>query len=121
MSGRIETPPDLSRHLWTELTLTPAALAIAAPIQWVASPGGGSMVSSTIRSVTEGSSFGMREGRVLSRRSPPKPSATKRSCPRQTQALHLPVSRMIAFVPSPSALSSTIYARHACFWARCGP
>ncbi len=44
------------------------------------------------------------------------PSAAKRSCQRQTQVLDLPVSRMIAFVPSPSALSNTICARHTCFW-----
>ena len=57
----------------------------------------------------------MREGRVLSRRSPSKPSAAKRSCQRQTQVLDLPVSRMIAFVPKPSAVSSTIRARQTCF------
>ncbi len=62
-----------------------------------------------------GSSFGMREGRVLSRRSPSTPSAAKRSCQRQTQVLDLPVARMIAFVPRPSALRSTICARHTCF------
>ncbi len=50
----------------------------------------------------------MREGRVLSRKRPSTPSATKRSCQRQTQVLDLPVSRMISFVPTPSALSSTI-------------
>jgi hypothetical protein len=39
----------------------------------------------------------------------------KRSCQRQTQVLDLPVSRTIAFEPTPSALSSTIRARQACF------
>ena len=87
----------------TELTLTPAAPAIAEPVQCVASCGGASMVSATTRSATEGSSFGMREGRVLSRKSPPTPSAAKRSCQRQTQVLDLPVSHMIAFVPAPRA------------------
>ena len=57
----------------------------------------------------------MREGRVLSRRSPSTPSAANRSCQRQTQVLDLPVSRMIAFVPTPSALSNTIRARQTCF------
>ena len=71
------------------------------------------MVSATTRWAMEGSSFAMRERRVLSRRSPSTPSATKRSCQRQTQVLDLPVSRMIAFVPRPSALSSTICTRHS--------
>jgi len=92
----------------TELTLTPIASAIAAPVQWVASRSGASMVSVTMRSATKGSSLGMREGRVLSRRSPSTPSAAKRACQRHTQVLDLPVSRMIAFVPAPSAVSSTI-------------
>ena len=40
----------------------------------------------------------MREGRVLSRSSPSKPSSIKRSCQRQTQVLDFPVRLMIAFV-----------------------
>jgi hypothetical protein len=36
-------------------------------------------------------------------------------CQRQTQVLDLPVSRMIAFVPTPSALNNTICARRTCF------
>jgi hypothetical protein len=39
----------------------------------------------------------------------------KRSCQRQIVGLPLPVCRWIAIVPTPSALSSTIRARHACF------
>ena len=73
------------------------------------------MVNATTRSATNGSSFGIREGGVLSRRSPSTPSAANRSCQRQTQVLDLPVSRMIAFVPTPSALSKTICARQTCF------
>ena len=73
------------------------------------------MVSATTRSLTEGSSFAMREGRVLSRKRPSTPSTAKRSCQRQTHVLDLPVSRMIALVPTPAALSSTICARHTCF------
>jgi len=46
-----------------------------------------SIVSVTTRSATAGSSFGMREGLVLSRSSPFKPSSAKRSCQRQTQVL----------------------------------
>ena len=78
---------------WTEVTLTPAASAIAAPVQCIASPDGASIVSVTTLAAIRGSSFGMREGRVLSCRSPSTPSAAKRSCQRQTQVLDLPVSR----------------------------
>jgi hypothetical protein len=39
-----------------------------------------------------------------------------RSCQRQTQVFDLPVRRIISLVPMPSALSSTIIARQACFW-----
>jgi hypothetical protein len=99
----------------TEVTLTPTAFAVAAPVQWVASPGGASIVRATTRSAIEGSSLGTRERRVLSRRRPSKPSAAKRSCQRHTQVLDLPVSRMIAFVPAPSALNSTIRPRQTCF------
>ena len=59
--------------------------------------------------------FGMREGRVLSCKSPSTPSAAKRSCQRQTQIFDLPASRMIAFVSTPSALSSTSCTLHTCF------
>jgi hypothetical protein len=37
---------------WTEVTLTPAASAIAAPVQCVASLGSASMVSATTRAPT---------------------------------------------------------------------
>ena len=93
----------------------PAALAIMAAVQWVVSPGGSARVSATTRSATSGPSGGMREGRVLSRRSPSKPSAAKRSCQRQTQVFDLPVRRMISIVPTPSAVKSTISARQTCF------
>ena len=100
---------------WTEEMLTLVALAIVAPVQCVSSLAGASMVSATTRSASEGSSLAMREGRVLSCRSPSTPSAAKRSCQRQTQVFDLPVSPMIAFVPSPSALSLTICALHTGF------
>ena len=69
----------------------------------------------TMVSAIEGSSFEMRKSRVLSRRSPSTASAANCSCQRQTQVLGLPVSRMIAFMPAPSALSKTICARQTCF------
>jgi hypothetical protein len=38
-----------------------------------------------------------------------------RSCQRQTQVFDLPVAAMMAFVPRPSAVRSTIRARQTCF------
>src|SRR5215210_7389426 len=60
----------------------------------------------------------MRAGRVLSRRRPSTPSSAKRSCQRQTAVLLLAVRRMIAAVPSPSAVVSTIAARQTRFCVR---
>jgi hypothetical protein len=61
------------------------------------------MVSATTRAASEGSSLGMRDGRVLS----------STPCRRQTQVFDLPLSH--AFVPSPSALSIRICALRTCF------
>ncbi|EDP64955.1 Transposase (class III) [alpha proteobacterium BAL199] len=47
--------------------------------------------------------------------SPSTPSAAKRSCQRQTAVLATPASRMIALVPRPAAVSSTIRQRQTCF------
>src|SRR6202041_1190457 len=88
---------------WTELTLSPAAFAIKAPVQWVVSPGGSPSVKATTRSVASAVSGLIREGRVLSRSRPSNPSSIMRSCQRQTQVLDLAVRRMISFVPTPSA------------------
>ena len=43
------------------------------------------------------------------------PSCAKRSCQRQTAVLDTPTSRMIAWVPRPSTLSSTMRARQTSF------
>jgi hypothetical protein len=53
--------------------------------------------------------------RVLSRVRPSTPSAAKRSCHRHTHGFDLPVARMIAIVPRPSALARMIFARHTTF------
>src|SRR5271155_3222297 len=99
----------------TELTLIPTCLAIIWAVQWVTSPGGSVCVSATVRSCTVAGSRAIRDGRVLSRSSPSTPCAMKRSCQRHTVTLLLPVWRMIVFVPTPSAVISTMRARHACF------
>jgi hypothetical protein len=99
----------------TDEMLIAATLLMAAAVQCVVSPGGSPCVRATTRAATSGPSRGMRAGRVLSRRSPSTPSCAKRSCQRQTTVLDTPAPRMIACVPSPSALSRTIRARQTCF------
>ena len=89
-----------------------ATLLMAAAVQCVVSPGGSPCVRATTRAATSGPSGGMRAGRVLSRRSPSTPSCAKRPCQRKTTVLDTPASSMIACVPSPSALSNTMRARH---------
>ena len=59
-------------------------------------------MSAITRSVTCGPKGGMREGRVLSRKSPLVPSCMNRACQRHTQVLLLPVRRMISTVPRPA-------------------
>lgn len=54
-------------------------------------------------------------GPGLSRRRPSTPSSQNRSCQRQTAVLLIAVFCMIAIVPSPSAVASTILARQTCF------
>src|SRR5258708_5318345 len=93
----------------------PAALAMAAAVQCVVSPGGSALVRATTRSITGWASGGMRGGRVLSHSRPSTPACMKRSCQRQTTDLLLPVRRMIVAVPRPSAVSSTIRQRQTCF------
>src|SRR5262249_19825180 len=92
-------------------------LAIAGPLQWVASWGGAWLVSATTRSTVSVGSGGMREGRVLSRVNPSIPSCIKRSCQRQTTVLPLPTARVMAVVPAPSAIRTMIRARQTCFCA----
>jgi hypothetical protein len=99
----------------TELTLIPAAAAMAAAVQWVASPGGSVGVRATTRSIVACDKGGTRGGRVLSRSSPATPSRMNRSCQRQTHGFDLPVRRTISPVPRPSAVARTILARQTCF------
>src|SRR6266545_2259805 len=64
---------------WTELTLIPTALAMAAPVQWVACAGGPAKGKATTRSAISGLNGGMRDGRVLSRHSPAAPAEPNRT------------------------------------------
>src|SRR5512140_801402 len=83
----------------TELMLIATAAAIAAAVQWVAWCGGSVAVSAITRSMIVCCQGGMRDGRVLSRRSPSTPSVMNRSCQRQTLGFDLPLWRMISAVP----------------------
>ena len=83
-SGSLESLKSRTRCGWsscarqmrcTELTETPTALAIIAPVQCVVSPGGSCRVKATTRSATSWPSRRMQEGRVLSRKRPSKPPA----------------------------------------------
>src|SRR5437762_11041759 len=96
----------------TEETLIRTNPAIAAAVQCVVSPGGSLCVSATTRSPMAGGSGGTREGRVLSCNRPSTPVCMNRSCQRHRQVLLLAVCRMISLVPRPSAVNSTIRARH---------
>jgi hypothetical protein len=93
----------------------PTALAMARTVQWVASPGGSSWVSSTTRLTKSAGNGGLPGGRVLSYNSPSTRSSMNRACQRHTVGLVLPVRRMISMVPKPSAVKSTIRARQTCF------
>src|ERR1700747_1230072 len=99
----------------TEDGLIPTVLAIAGALQWVASCGGAWFVRATTRSTVSAGNGGVRDVRVLSRVSPPTPSCMKRSCQRQTTVLPLPTARVMAVVPWPSAVRTTIRPRQTCF------
>ena len=83
----------------TELTLMPTTLAIAEAVQCVVSPGGGPSVGATPCSVISDAKGGMRDGRVLSRNSPPTPFCMNRSCQRHAAVSVTPASRTISAVP----------------------
>src|SRR6476619_6989828 len=83
----------------------PMTFAIDRTLQCVAFGGASLAVfASTLRFTAAGN--GARPGlRVLSRVRPSTPSAAKRSCHRHTHGFDLPVARMIAIVPRPSAVA----------------
>src|SRR4029453_5174950 len=74
---------------WTELTLIPTALAMAAPVQWVACAGGPAKVKATTRSAISGLNGGMRDGRVLSPHHPGSPLGAKPPLPTPDDGLSL--------------------------------
>jgi hypothetical protein len=62
----------------------PVALAIARPVQWVASCGGSPQVSATTLATIATGVAGLPGGRVLFRSSASTPPSAKRCCQRQT-------------------------------------
>ena len=99
----------------TERSDTPAAVAIARPVQWVASPGGSVSVSATTRSTSAGGNGSRPCFRVFSRSRPATPSRMNRSCQRHTHGFETSARRMISAVPQPSAVARMIRARQTCF------
>ena len=89
----------------------PIALAIVRTLQCVALAGVAVAVFASTASFTSAGSGAVPGSRVLSRSRPSTPSAAKRSCQRHTHGFDLPVARMIAIVPSPSAVARIILAR----------
>jgi hypothetical protein len=81
---RSDPSPKHTHSRCTARKLTPTALAMARPVQWVASPSGSEQVSSKILAKTLAES-GARPGlRVLSRSRPSTPCSAYRACQRQT-------------------------------------
>src|SRR6516162_780136 len=68
----------------TEPSERPLTLAIARPVQWVASCGGSVQVSATTRAVVSAAIGALPGLRVLSRSRPSTPLSAKRCCPRHT-------------------------------------
>src|SRR5687767_7181243 len=104
----------------TELSEMPAWLAIARPVQWVASPGGSAQVIATTRATVASGNGGVPGGRVLSRSRPLTPCSANRRCQRHT-AGRLTLARLATSATgSRPADSSTISARCTCLrrWLR---
>ena len=107
----VRRPDALNR----ERRLTPAASAMARPVQWVVSPGGSASVRSTMRLTRSAANEALPGGRVLSRNKPSTPSRMKCSFQRQTTGFESPDRRIVSIVPQPSAVASMTSARAACF------
>jgi hypothetical protein len=102
---------------WTERRLIPAALAIARPVQWVASPGGSAQVCDHLLHSrrAQGRLAGLARGVVKQAIDPglheaPLPAPHRGPAPPARRATSATVGR--------SAEWSTIRARITCFWAR---
>ena len=109
-----------SQMRWTVRSESPAALAMARPVQWVASPGGLAQVIATT-CATVSAAIGALPGlRVLSRSRPPTPSSANRCCQRHTIGRLTPTSAATRCTAMPSADARTTRARSTCFrcWLR---
>ena len=102
----------------TERSEMPAALAIARPVQCVASCGGSAQVSATTRATVSAAIGGLPGLRVLSRSRPSTPSSAKRCCQRQTIGRLTPSCVATCCTGPRSADASTTCARSTCFCGR---
>jgi hypothetical protein len=87
----LEVPPAVRAEAFqiacTVDAATPATLAIARNVQWVASCGGDCCVRRTISATRCGGTGALPGGRDLSQSRPATPSCMNRSCQRHTQVL----------------------------------
>ena len=102
----------------TERSEMPAALAIARPVQCVASCGGSPQVSATTRATVSAAIGGLPGLRVLSRSRPSTPSSAKRCCQRQTIGRLTPTCVAICCTGPPPAEARTTCARSMCLRCR---
>ena len=101
---------------WTELTLTPAASAIAAPVQCVVSPGGASIVERNDALGDRGIEFGNARGSRLVAQKAFEALDREALLPAPNASLGLAgLAHDRDSCRRPSAVSSTIRARQTCF------
>jgi hypothetical protein len=98
--------------------LTPAAFAMARPVQCVTCPGGLEQVSAKIFATVAVVSFAVPGGRVLSRSKAATPASAYRVCQRHTAGRLTPAWRATSATANPSPDSNTIRARWMCFCGR---
>ena len=99
----------------TLVWLIPISAAIKRTLQCVAWTGRSFTVFSTTLSLTSAAIGFLPGGLERPLTKPATPASAKYSCQRQTVVLATPTARMIATVPWPSALISTIRARLTIF------
>src|SRR5262244_3820372 len=102
----------------TEPSERPLTLAIARPVQWVASRGGSVQVSATTCAVVSAAIGAFPGLRVLSRSRPSTPLSVKRCCQRHTVGRLTPTLCATRCAEPRSAEASTIRARSTCLRRR---
>ena len=93
----------------------PVVLAMARPVQWVASPGGSAQVKATTRRTVASAKGALPGLRLASRKSPSTPASAKRRCQRQTAGRPTPARLATAATLSRPTECRMIRARATCF------